>query len=123
MRISDWSSDVCSSDLKPTVSRRRDSRIRSTKATAMQNSNGEKNTPARLISPNTTRGSMPVSARTAQCAARKANGAPGSPDGFSGCLARSEEQTAELQSVMRSSYAVFGVNKTKANSTNSEEQL
>src|SRR3546814_2389595 len=38
-------------------------------------------------------------------------------DSASATNSRSEEHTSELQSLMRSSYAVFSLNKTKHNST------
>src|SRR3546814_3535099 len=74
MRISDWSSDVCSSDL---------------------------NTPS--ISPR---------ARSAPAAATPASSEK-SPGRTSGAASpsRSEEHTSELQSLMRTSYAVFCLKK------------
>src|SRR3546814_6886548 len=92
MRISDWSSDVCSSDLEPSS--------QSTSAS--------------------------VGRRKAMCwrpsGRRPALGGrrPDIPNHFSldtrqssSCRLRSEEHTSELQSLMRTSYAVFCLKKNK----------
>src|SRR3546814_2043213 len=107
MRISDWSSDVCSSDLL-----------------------GTKTSPAHADSPESAAvvaasassiGPLPRSIR-ASIAARS------SAEGSSACIIpstnsrnpvsvgiRSEEHTSELQSLMRISYAVFCLKKKKKN--------
>src|SRR3546814_10133452 len=97
MRISDWSSDVCSSDLRCEAGRRRPChgqvhrhcRHRSITSTLFE---GELSMAGSLLSiAAPTRGHPP-------------------------CLAycrRSEEHTSELQSLMRISYAVFCVKKKK----------
>src|SRR3546814_8891426 len=102
MRISDWSSDVCSSDLYPATIRsplrhceeRRDEALSSHR---------------------------PCAARAGDCFAALAM----TPTDASGIIAdlirvhsyerrnRSEEHTSELQSLMRISYAVFCLKKKK----------
>src|SRR3546814_1834234 len=96
MRISDWSSDVCSSDL----------RVRDQQ-------------PLRPRAPD------PGAARPARMARSRAGGRFGVPGRLdargAGRLlqrhqpraARSEEHTSELQSLMRISYAVFCLKKKK----------
>src|SRR3546814_7698417 len=84
MRISDWSSDVCSSDLTAAATRTAPSigsnpRGRSPRAASARS----RSTPATTISTSTTQGW------------------------------RSEEHTSELQSLMRISYAVFCLTKNK----------
>src|SRR3546814_8967057 len=79
MRISDWSSDVCSSDLRPVGSFGR--RCRSAHPRVMLS---------------TSRSwTMRVASRSS------------SERGWPNDLQRSEEHTSELQSLMRISYAVF----------------
>src|SRR3546814_1917168 len=98
MRISDWSSDVCSSDLPfwlPLWRRR----------------------------PRGTRSSLPRRALKSR-SLRSASPSPSSrgtksPPG----RARSEEHTSELQSLMRISYAVFCLKKkTRNNQTKNQEK-
>src|SRR3546814_5860978 len=102
LRISDWSSDVCSSDLLP-VQRRRLADIRGQRSRQRQ---------ARLRSarpgdgrvrdhePRDRRGGNRHIVRVAACRAAPTH-------------ARSEEHTSELQSLMRISYAVFCLKKKK----------
>src|SRR3546814_2520107 len=96
MRISDWSSDVCSSDLVPVP----------------------EGSPARLADrlvdvrieaahPNSLTGSLAIAPQTAA----QANSEVG----------RSEEHTSELQSLMRISYAVFCL-KTKKHQQKANQQ-
>src|SRR3546814_9051063 len=102
MRISDWSSDVCSSDLQvpqlfsaesaltpawPTTDIRAPRRPAALQA------------PPTLPHPCVARPAWPCTSRSWVC------------DSASG--ARSEEHTSELQSLMRNSYAVFCVKKKK----------
>src|SRR3546814_3731048 len=47
----------------------------------------------------------------------------GSPDMVDRVVERSEEHTSELQSLMRISYAVFCLNKTKQNANHKNKQL
>src|SRR3546814_4685867 len=103
VRISDWSSDVCSSDLGALSSVLSSTYTRSTKR------------PSRMMS---------VSASTPQRSSAQAawRDRPGmwcpssisrSPAPQGACAQRSEEHTSELQSLMRISYAVFCLNKKK----------
>src|SRR3546814_9484399 len=106
MRISDWSSDVCSSDLR--IRARRCPRRRRRPSAAP---------PVRAPC---ARGLVGLEARggsvatgpspTIQAMARLAAGSSGSADGSDDVATttdRSEEHTSELQSLMRISYAVF----------------
>src|SRR3546814_7704508 len=109
MRISDWSSDVCSSDLVRTSGAKRPQRQK-----------------ARLAHTNGC--NLPDSARTCRMGARlrrfpryvNCQAQRIAPAGRSGrkfdqqeqnTSARSEEHTSELQSLMRNSYAVFCLKK------------
>src|SRR3546814_1815324 len=108
MRISDWSSDVCSSDL------------------AGQLRQGSQ---ARSAAPGRPRPPDPLGAAKWSARSRAAHGDVGSsirrpahrcsgtgpPTHHAG---RSEEHTSELQSLMRISYAVFCLNKKKTTQTN-----
>src|SRR3546814_1270964 len=118
MRISDWSSDVCSSDLPMNVKNGTASRVsllmmpnrRSGKAWNKDSGNS----PISLASHPKPK---PVAAKL------KATGKPVSrknisPQNISGTklliknsITRSEEHTSELQSLMRISYAVFCLKK------------
>src|SRR3546814_7827738 len=107
MRISDWSSDVCSSDL-PAVPGRLPP--------------GDDPCRGKLVEPP---GAAPAGrqARRAGGAARAADfsrrtalrGVVRRPDLPGGGLHRSEEHTSELQSLMRISYAVFCLKKKNTN--------
>src|SRR3546814_1197092 len=98
MRISDWSSDVCSSDLTAVHRRSRSGAILDCAGRFF---------PSRRREPHDRHGAPPRAA------------APGvsrsvEPAGLSssiGPAARSEEHTSELQSLMRISYAVFCLKK------------
>src|SRR3546814_9663358 len=106
MRISDWSSDVCSSDL----ARRRgyprswfrhpvDPRQPRLLRGAVGGRRLQSGAPARR--PGCRGGGAPRQAH------------PGQGPGAGALPLRSEEHTSELQSLMRSSYAVFCLNKKK----------
>src|SRR3546814_2305997 len=97
MRISDWSSDVCSSDLGD-------------RARAAARGHGD---PGRLRLRGRAR---PVGRGAAEVRARAAaDRGPGAahPRRHAGGDLRSEEHTSELQSLMRNSYAVFCLKKQK----------
>src|SRR3546814_4219368 len=104
MRISDWSSDVCSSDLRP---HSRDTTCRSVRfhfrGPDRRNANESRD------AGNEGDGHRPV--RRAGCATRigiACNYAPPGDCCHAGWVGRrSEEHTSELQSLMRISYAVF----------------
>src|SRR3546814_3515491 len=108
MRISDWSSDVCSFDLFDATSSGRWVGVRSFFADALRTPVDEK-----------------IERRQHQ--QRKDRGGQHSSNNYSGERAlhlgacsdveRSEEHTSELQSLMRISYAVFCSNKKKQDHT------
>src|SRR3546814_4702018 len=102
MRISDWSSDVCSSDLSQRVVRA----IRSAPS----------GSPARnpqALDISMSPGAIPVSrARMPDTPAMRP--APSSISAAARPM-RSEEHTSELQSLMRISYAVFCLKKKTTN--------
>src|SRR3546814_7579806 len=114
MRISDWSSDVCSSDLKFGVKYTDHDRVAERFAT-----NGGVFTPGL-----TCDGAPCTSADFATGGGMPGDfldniASPGTLQSVSPCLRRSEEHTSELQSLMRISYAVFCLKKKKkVNMTN-----
>src|SRR3546814_7384987 len=118
MRISDWSSDVCSSDLTPT--RRRSSnrahRARSSLAPRSPRgwalARGRKSGARRPKRRSTT---SPRCSKVRICASSRPAWAAARAQG------RSEEHTSELQSLMRTSYAVFCLKK-KNQPTQDEHQ-
>src|SRR3546814_5332003 len=103
MRISDWSSDVCSADLGAVSSSAWSADSPYGHHSTQQGSN--------------RRYSGSFSARQFPHANR-GGAADVSPGHRLCCGARSEEHTSELQSLMRISYAVFGLKKKKATSHN-----
>src|SRR3546814_8782080 len=119
MRISDWSSDVCSSDLQDDARYSRNSLHcggrrtsgRQKKRAGLFESAGNKGRSGRAS------GVMFARARDPFLPPAKGT-APFSIDGF---VPRSEEHTSELQSLMRISYAVFCL--TKQNDTNPPPKL
>src|SRR3546814_4130662 len=107
MRISDWSSDVCSSDLRSntaersaaTRANRRCSGSARTAAALATSTYGCSNSPMRIL--------VSRIGRTASSS--------------SACVIRSEEHTSELQSLMRTSYAVFClIKKTEVQKNDNE---
>src|SRR3546814_3765287 len=125
MRISDWSSDVCSSDLRPDS---REPNGRRDRHPTSQAARINRSTP---LPDGLASGRTPVSRQVLRRVLQPAPGPPvGRPD--LACLreisaqpgsraagrqdrisARSEEHTSELQSLMRISYAVFCLKKKK----------
>src|SRR3546814_5618543 len=108
MRISDWSSDVCSSDLSS-------QRLGRARRKASEWSPIERDHRAECADPRSRarimRGARRLPAGDADGARRqgRTHYVPARP-------ARSEEYTSDLQSLMRISYAVFRWNKTKRTS-------
>src|SRR3546814_8963498 len=135
MRISDWSADVCSSDLCPVCSTRTPSPNRPSPPTPRQPpSPGRPRKPKKnRPTPKTPRtrpshtapdeqptGTDPVPVATSRHnqpvhPAWHPSGSPGRI-----VLQRSEEHTSELQSLMRISYAVFCLKKKKHNINNNK---
>src|SRR3546814_3632328 len=104
MRISDWSSDVCSSDLGRGRPRRGQRAVRALLPDARRRQ------PALSADRHRHRHhAVPGNA----AAAGKADGAARRGGGAAAGRARSEEHTSELQSLMRTSYAVFCLKKKK----------
>src|SRR3546814_1809091 len=112
MRISDWSSDVCSSDLEG-ARRRIDHQLRidlvasrAARHRALPDrQGGDRGADAQPCARIGPRPDPRQHDRPRQCR-----------DAASGAM-RSEERTSELQSLMRSSYAVFCLKKKKKNTT------
>src|SRR3546814_6570634 len=100
MRMSDWSSDVCSSDLRTVLRQAQHERV------GFRSVDSESSHPARQVA--------------ARCVADLA--AAIAVQYRAGDIARggrSEEHTSELQSLMRTSYAVFCLKKKKHKATRS----
>src|SRR3546814_6658857 len=111
MRISDWSSDVCSSDLAaPSVSFFAKTRTGSLRPSTTSLSIITSSTPSNDGRSNMVSSNMPSSiersprAPVLRSIARRA---------IAESASRSEEHTSELQSLMRISYAVFCLKKKK----------
>src|SRR3546814_4961272 len=107
MRISDWSSDVCSSDLSaPTHSRGCSKTSARPKPPRRPSAKRKRRRRKQKQKPRQRRGQRPrrkrLTPRASGCRSR-----PG----------RSEEHTSELQSLMRISYAVFCLKKKKTDKT------
>src|SRR3546814_2698023 len=109
MRISDWSSDVCSSDLSITTSE------------AMTGAAAETATPTRTI--------FKAERAAGNRFSGKWRNKPVRPSFFAlkymqtPTFSRSEEHTSELQSLMRISYAVFCLKKKKTQQPNINKHL
>src|SRR3546814_1742197 len=100
MRISDWSSDVCSSDLKR-LAKRGDERGEGKRRADLFG----RDHPGRRQVRHQPASSRERASAAATVAVRRACSAP------SAISTRSEEHTSELQSLMRISYAVFCLKK------------
>src|SRR3546814_1916770 len=122
MRISDWSSDVCSSDLQAEA----EARLSTARAQLAQGGTGEELGEA-LDSPVISQLRAQRARVSAEAAALSQRYGPGHPDlqraqeqlrdldkEINGEVRRrSEEHTSELQSLMRISYAVFCLKNKK----------
>src|SRR3546814_4663648 len=109
MRISDWSSDVCSSDLRKAERRRG----------GLAFKGGDRSD----ASPYLRFRAHQVDAR-GQSDAQPVGDQPRDFGLRPGIMRRSEEHTSELQSLMRISYAVFCLKKkTKTHQTQAENTL
>src|SRR3546814_7383010 len=120
MRISDWSSDVCSSDLQPLVLGD------AAQALALSQQLFEQGFWVAAIRPPT----VPVGTsrlRITLSAAHRPAQIDALLDALATALRRSEEHTSELQSLMRISYAVFCLkkkhNKKKSQSTSDSSNM
>src|SRR3546814_1327958 len=114
MRISDWSSDVCSSDLRIDIVLIVfvEDRDRAQRADIIADSRGDLAAHAAM---KTIVGMAQVVAARRAALAGHAIADEGIAAGVG--ARRSEEHTSELQSLMRISYAVFCLNKKKTDST------
>src|SRR3546814_1155617 len=121
MRISDWSSDVCSSDLvsdnvmgsgatgAPILSHAVH-KVASPGTSRMPASAIPSRARLRTVQPSASR----ISKLTEASSRKSTESANSETDPISSATAhRSEEHTSELQSLMRISYAVFCLNKNK----------
>src|SRR3546814_3897773 len=109
MRISDWSSDVCSSDLAIGAGRRVDQLTRTVRADVVEG--------LELI----RRGADDDDRIATDLVGEKITDVRNLLD-TAGVLPRSEEHTSELQSLMRISYAVFCLKKKKKIKITTERQ-
>src|SRR3546814_6606653 len=109
MRISDWSSDVCSSDLEPRASTRKPAAMPAGRARGSARRLDDRPEIRGLQAGAADQGAIDFGkAENLLCVGRLYR----SPvEDAEGC--RSEEHTSELQSLMRISYAVFCLNKKK----------
>src|SRR3546814_9401475 len=124
MRISDWSSDVCSSDLDRAYSARRGARAADERIDRRQGADRRARAAPRFrhrYAAHRARGAQPARGRERSAGRRggagdeargRAAGRGQDPRRRAG-RGRSEEHTSELQSLMRSSYAVFCLKKKK----------
>src|SRR3546814_3769287 len=109
MRIRDWSSDVCSSDLFGLNDRQIEILARATPKRDYHCQSRRGNRLFELGLSDVALALCAASAKTDQAAVAKIIAEHGLDD----FLARSEEHTSELQSLMRISYAVFCLKKKK----------
>src|SRR3546814_7960673 len=115
MRISDWSSDVCSSDLlhrrQPQPAKDRDERARRREAARRKQRDRHPQEGGHMRQIARGRRGFDEQ-RTSQPDDRHHNRRPSEPHAaIFDPLQRSEEHTSELQSLMRISYAVFCLKK------------
>src|SRR3546814_2197447 len=104
MRISDWSSDVCSSDLKAVLQGERLGGLHSGHCRLQLLGDG-------AVSPVSAPGAD--DGRRQSRWSEKCGDSPWRPARRSCARPRSEEHTSELKSLMRTSYAVFCLKKKK----------
>src|SRR3546814_1785825 len=106
MRISDWSSDVCSSDLDAAATKAEADRLAAIKDAADRKAE-------RTAKAEADRKAAAKKAAEEKVAADKKAAA----EKIAAAKKRSEEHTSELQSLMRISYAVFCLKKKKQHTT------
>src|SRR3546814_8605429 len=117
MRISDWSSDVCSSDLHDTSKDTPQANGEPSGARTMQ-----RHGIAFLQATHLPRGrhQMSIDTSTVINEHKRGDNDTGSPE-VQVALLRSEEHTSELQSLMRISYAVFCLKNKQIKSHNTHD--
>src|SRR3546814_6279114 len=118
MRISDWSSDVCSSDLNDAPTDWDHERRGAGNAADRQSHNAAHNS---LVESGRRRQRHDSDKANASCPEYKVYGSAcdnhaSLRDIHAGSVERSEEHTSELQSLMRISYAVFCLTKKQTSS-------
>src|SRR3546814_6054166 len=115
MRISDWSSDVCSSDLGVTRYPTPGTQIYPVSSSDMRQiyaADERTNIEIGTVYPTKdTRGALYVDAMLGKHFALLGSTGTGKSTSAALILHRSEEHTSELQSLMRTSYAVFCLKK------------
>src|SRR3546814_9333590 len=112
MRISDWSSDVCSSDLLPTICGSRSSTSGSAASLTGVRDLPDRSNRQRSKRPRLAFASVSRCVQTSQRPSLDTVGAEMRLSSVrSSAVSRSEEHTSELQSLMRESYAVFCLKK------------
>src|SRR3546814_1787444 len=120
MRISDWSSDVCSSDLSSFFTGAlAGSRLAATDSTTHAATTARRKRVRAVssgIEPTTS--ASHSAGETINAAANRTGGEAGFNSVMRSPPGRSEEHTSELQSLMRISYAVFCLKKKKQQKTN-----
>src|SRR3546814_1293572 len=111
MRISDWSSDVCSSDLRAVAA----ASFMSSGMSRYSNF-APSDSSSQMIARFSTRSTSPLKSLSIPIGR---NSTSGRAPSRSLIISRSEEHTSELQSLMRNSYAVFSLKtkKTQQNET------
>src|SRR3546814_4362666 len=120
MRISDWSSDVCSSDLKPRLKLREDCEEQVSTRSPRPDRPASVSGRAPRATPNRDISAKPrlISAARAFWPRPRPSTTPQAIASTFLTAPRSEEHTSELQSLMRISYAVFCLKKKKNTPTN-----
>src|SRR3546814_1543121 len=117
MRISDWSSDVCSSDLIAEPRQIEQHRVRSSRRQRLEVGCSFAERAGDGVTARESRFRKRAAQPTRNARNQPSTAHSGHPSKTS--PARSEEHTSELQSLMRISYAVFCLKKKKTNTTHS----
>src|SRR3546814_2011639 len=122
MRISDWSSDVCSSDLATTAARQPTCFSNRSPTTDLFAAGAFVTSTGYTGGTSTYGGTSQAAPMAAACAVALSQAAPVATvaqrmDAMVLSTTRSEEHTSELQSLMRISYAVFCLKKKKTPKT------
>src|SRR3546814_2241631 len=118
MRISDWSSDVCSSDLGGEIG----------DGGALDAEEMQTGLPWQHLVETINDGDQSIRAMDRAPAHAADTDKPGALDHMrerhcTAFIIRSEEHTSELQSLMRNSYAVFCLKKKKQTTTHSQQKI
>src|SRR3546814_4699180 len=118
MRISDWSSDVCSSDLNVRrAEHRHAAQAQFGVASVMSHDADDTDLSARIAVQRTNQDVGPIGIPQEQRLAQSDRRCLARGQRHRAFAVRSEEHTSELQSLMRISYAVFCLKKKKTTHT------